>query len=78
MSELLVPEKTDLGWVVEIPSEMAQALGIEEGSIAVLYGKDGNVRVEILPPPSSELLKEAQETYAELKDTFAELKRLGD
>ena len=78
MSELLIPQKTDLGWIVEIPAEMAHALGVAEGSIAVLYGKDGNVGVEILPPPSLELLEEVRETYAELKETFAELKRLGD
>jgi hypothetical protein len=78
MSGLLAPEKTDLGWIVEIPTEMAHALGIAEGSVAVLYGKDGNVGVEILPPPSTELLEEVRETYTELKETFAELKRLGD
>ncbi|MGH9766173.1 MAG: hypothetical protein ACREAB_01960 [Blastocatellia bacterium] len=78
MSGLLIPRKTDLGWIVEIPTEMAHALGIAEGSIAVLYGKDGNIGVEIFPPPSAELLEEAHETYAELKETFAELKRLGD
>lgn len=78
MSGLLVPEKTDLGWLVEIPTEMAYALGIAEGSVAVFYGKDGNVSVEILPPPSPELLKEVRETYVELKETFTELKRLGD
>lgn len=78
MSGLLVPQQTDLGWIVEIPNEMAHALGISEGSIAILYGKDGAIGVEILPPPSPELLEEARETYAELKETFAEMKRLGD
>ncbi|MCI0392514.1 MAG: hypothetical protein MOB07_27600 [Acidobacteria bacterium] len=78
MSGLIAPQKTDLGWVVEISAEMAHALGIAEGSVAVLYGKEGNVGVEILPPPSPELMEEAHETYAELKETFEELKRLGD
>ena len=78
MSELLVPQKTDLGWIVEIPTEMAHAVGVAEDSIPVLYGKDSDVGVEILPPPSPELLEEARETYEELKETFADLKRLGD
>ena len=35
------PQKTDLGWVIEIPPEMAQAMGVAEGSLVVLYPKEG-------------------------------------
>ena len=50
MSGLLTPKKTDRGWVVETPPERAEALGIAEGSLVVLYAKSGSVEVEILPP----------------------------
>jgi len=78
MSGVLVPQKSDIGWIIEIPHDLARSLEIVEGSIAILYGKNGNVGVEILPPPSPEFLDEVRETYEELKETFAELKRRGD
>jgi hypothetical protein len=79
MGMVLAPEKNDVGWVIEIPSDVAFSLGVAEGSVALLYGKNGNVGVEIPPPPPwSELLDEARETHDELKETFAELKRRGD
>jgi len=38
MSSILTPQKTD-SWVVEMPLEMTQALGVSEGSLAVLHAK---------------------------------------
>ena len=78
MNRIHTPQKTDQGWVVEIPAELIQALGVAEGSQAVLSVRDNRLEVAILPSPSPELLEEIRETYAELKDTFAELKRRGD
>ncbi|MGH9837627.1 MAG: hypothetical protein ACREEM_02460 [Blastocatellia bacterium] len=78
MSAVLTTQKNEVGWVVEIPSDVARSPGVAEGSVALLYGKDGNVGVEILSPPSPELLDEVHETYDELKETFAELRRRGD
>ena len=78
MNSFHTPQKTDQGWVVDIPAELIQALGVAEGSQAMLEVRDNRLEVAILPPPSPELLEEIRETYAELKDTFAELKRRGD
>jgi len=78
MSITTTPQKTDLGWVIEVPYEMAQALGVGEGSLAVLHAKDGSIEVEILPPPSPELEESARRIYEKYKDAFEEMKRLGD
>lgn len=74
----ITPQKTDLGWVVEIPPEIARALGVADGSLAVLHPQDGSLEVEILPPPSPELKAEVRRICEELGETFEELKRLGD
>jgi len=37
MSSILTPERADQGWVVQLPYEMTQALGVSEGSLAVLH-----------------------------------------
>jgi hypothetical protein len=73
-----VTQKTDLGWVIEVPAEIANVLGLAEGSFAVLSTKVGRLDVEILPPPTPDLLKSVRETCKEFKDAFAEMKRLGD
>lgn len=78
MSITTTPQKTNLGWVIEVPYEMAQALGVGEGSLAVLHAKDGSIEVEILPPPSPELEESARRIYEKYKDAFEEMKRLGD
>jgi hypothetical protein len=58
--------------------EMAHAAGVAEGSLVVLYFKDGSVTGEILPPPSDELREEVRQVDEEFGDAFAEMKRLGD
>ncbi len=78
MSGTLTPQKTDLGWVIEIPKEMAQAMGVAEGSIAVLHPSAGSFEVEILPPPSAELKESVRRVYEKYKEAFEEMKRLGD
>ena len=78
MSDLLTPQKSDLGWVIEIPAEMAQAMGVAEGSLAVLHTKAGSFEVEILPPPSPELKQSIHRIHDKFKDAFEEMKRLGD
>jgi hypothetical protein len=72
-----IPQKTDRGWIIEIPAEMAQAMEVEEGSIAVLHIRTGTVEVEVLPPPSSELDRSVDRIFDKYKDTFEEMKRLG-
>ncbi len=78
MSSVMVPQKTKEGWIIDLAPDLAQALGVAEGSIGILYVNDGKLSYEILPPPGSELEHEFQLAYAELKDTLAEMKRLGD
>ncbi len=78
MNSLITPQQTTQGWVIEIPSEFAKALGVAEGSFALLHATDGNLAIEYLPPPSQELIDEIEETWEELKDAFEEMKRRGD
>jgi hypothetical protein len=78
MSEVITPQKTDLGWVMEVPLEMAQALKVAPGSIAILYPKEGVLETEILPAPTDELRADFERLYQKYEATFKELKRLGD
>lgn len=78
MSTLLTPNKTEQGWVVTMSPEMARAAGVAEGSLIVLYLKEGSVSAEILPPPSEEMQRSVQESIDKFGDAFAEMKRLGD
>lgn len=78
MTSITIPQKTDLGWVVDVPKEIAYALGIAEGSIALLHVKEGRLELEMLPPPSKELVESVRQTYEQFKDAFDEMKRLGD
>jgi hypothetical protein len=75
---ILTPKKTDQGWVVEMPLEMTQALGVPEGSLAVLYAGQAALEVEILPPVSSEIKDAARRIVDKHRDAFEEMKRLGD
>ena len=51
MSSTTTPQKTDLGWVIDVPNEIARALSLAEGSIAILHVNDGRLEVEMLPRP---------------------------
>jgi len=50
MGDVFSPEKTGRGWVMDIPPEMAKTMGVEEGSVIVLYPREGSMSYEILPP----------------------------
>jgi hypothetical protein len=78
MSDVLSPEKTGRGWIMDIPPEMAKALGVEEGSVIVLYPREGRMRYEILPPLAPDMQASVLQTCEEFKEAFAEMKRLGD
>ncbi len=75
---VISPHKTELGWIMEIPEDMAAALQVKPGSIALLYPKEGSLESEILPPPSPELEAEFERLFNKYADTLEELKRLGD
>ncbi len=78
MSAVLTPQKTETGWIMEVPTEMADIMKVAPGSFVVLYPKEGALETEILPAPSDELLADFERMYEKYKDTCAELERLGD
>ena len=78
MSEMLSLRKPGRGWVIEIPTEMAAAMCVEEGSVIVLYPREGGMSYEILPPLPPDMKASVLETCEKLKEAFAEMKRLGD
>jgi hypothetical protein len=78
MAEVITPQKTELGWIMEIPAEMAAILKVEPGSIALIYPKEGRLEAEILPPPSAELKEDFERLFNKYRDTFEALKRIGD
>ncbi|MFN7944376.1 MAG: hypothetical protein U0Z53_03415 [Blastocatellia bacterium] len=78
MSSVLIPKKTEQGWVIEMPPEMARAVGVAEGSLLILNAGEGGISTEILPPPTPEPEAAAQRLYQKYRDVFAELKRVGD
>jgi 3-deoxy-D-arabino-heptulosonate 7-phosphate (DAHP) synthase len=73
-----IPQKTDLGWIIEIPTEMAQSMEVEEGSIAILHAKAGTIEVEVIPPPSKELDRSVNRILGKYSEAFEEMHRLGD
>lgn len=72
------PRKTDEGWIIDIPPDMADVMGIAHGSIGVLYPSQKGISIEILPPPSPKLVSSVLETCEEFHEAFEEMKRLGD
>ena len=78
MSDVLSPQKTGRGWIVDVPPEMAKALGVDEGSVIVLYPHEGGMSYEILPPLSPAMKASVLETCEQFKEAFAKMKRLGD
>ena len=77
MSISLTPEKTDRGWVIESPDEMAKTMGVSSGSVAMLHTAQGTIEVKVLPP-SPELDESVHRIHDKYKEAFAEMKRLGD
>ncbi len=75
---LPTPHHSDQGWILDVPPEMARAMGVAEGSRMVLRPKDGGADVEVLPPPTPELKAAARRLYDKYKDAFSEMKRRGD
>jgi hypothetical protein len=77
MRDVLIPEKTGRGWIMDLPPEMAAAMSVEEGSVIVLYPREGG-SYEILPPLPPDMRASVSQTCEEFKDAFAQMKRLGD
>ncbi len=75
---VLIPQKTEHGWVVQMTTEMATEADAPEGSFLVFYLRKGGVSAEILPPATEEMKRSVEESIDKFKDAFAEMKRLGD
>lgn len=71
-------KQTEMGWIIEIPDDFAESVGIEKESIGLLQYKNGKIEVEILPPPSPKIKEISERLGEKYKDFFAEMKRLGD
>ncbi len=71
-------QKSEIGWIIEIPDEFAEKVGIEKNSIGLLEYKDGKIAVEVLPPPPPEVEKSVDRIFNKYKEAFEEMKRLGD
>lgn len=76
MSEITI-QKSDKGWIVELPDDFSQEIGVEKGSIAVLRGNKGKIEAEIMAP-SPGIEKSIDRIHEKWKDAFTELKRIGD
>ena len=72
------PRKTDEGWIIDIPTDMADVMGIAHGSVGVLYPSRNSISIEILPPPAPELVSSVLETCEEFREAFEGMKKLGD
>ena len=78
MASIHTPTQTEQGWVVDIPEEIARAQNVPEGSMVLMHFKDGNLSLEILPPPSPALVESSRRIANKYKEAFAEMKRHGD
>jgi hypothetical protein len=78
MSRITTPRKTELGWVIDLPPEIAETLAVEPKSIVLLYAKEGTLATEILPPPTAEVETEFARLWEKHQATMTELQRLGD
>lgn len=57
---------------------MTQALGVSEGSLAVLHPTEAGMEVEILPPVPREIKDAARRIVAKHNDVLMQIKRLDD
>jgi hypothetical protein len=78
MNNQTIIQKSDKGWIIELPDEFAESIGVEKNSIGLLGYKNGKIEVEVLPPPSPELEKSVDRIFNKYKDAFEEMKRLSD
>ncbi|HWP53456.1 MAG TPA: hypothetical protein VN476_04940 [Pyrinomonadaceae bacterium] len=78
MSELLIPTKSERGWVIQMSSEMAREAHAAEGSYLVIYLSESGISAEILPPATDEIKASVERSIEKFGDAFAEMKRVGD
>ena len=77
MSELIL-KKSNKGWIVELPEDFTDTLGVQKGSMAVLYAGEGKIEADIIPPPSSKLKNISTRIAEKYREAFEEIKQLDD
>ncbi len=63
---------------VKIDAETRKQLGIAPKAIVIMHSNNGKIEVEVLPPPTPDLIVASDRLYRKYKDVSEELKRLGD
>ena len=63
---------------VKIDAETRKQLGIAQNAIVIMPSNNGRIEVEILPPPTPDLVAASDRLYKKYKEVSEELKRLGD
>ncbi|HEX4949140.1 MAG TPA: hypothetical protein VFZ34_20860 [Blastocatellia bacterium] len=78
LTSLDTPQKTDQGWVIDIPPDMADVMGVAHGSIGILYPRPDGISIEVIPPLAPDLMESVKEICEQFREDFEEMKRLGD
>lgn len=78
MNNQTIIQKSERGWIIELPDDFTEEIGVNKKSIGLLNYKDGKIEVEILPPASEELEKSVDRILEKYNDAFEEMKRIGD
>lgn len=65
-------------WLVEIPANVIEELGLAQGSKVALTINNSEVSGDILPPLSDRLAEISKRTLEKNREVYEELKRLGD
>lgn len=65
-------------WLVEIPSNIIEELGLAQGSRIALTINNGEVSGDVLPPMSDKLKEISKSILEKRREVYEELKRLGD
>jgi hypothetical protein len=65
-------------WILELPAELCQREGYEEGTMASLTFKDGAIQASFIRPPSKKLRDISQKLLKKNRKLYEELKRIGD
>ena len=77
MNNVITPQKTENGWIIEIDDDFAAELGVAKGSIALLNARDGRIETEVLSP-SPGLDGRIKRLADKYQDYFQEMKKIGD
>jgi hypothetical protein len=78
MSDVLIPQKGERGWIISMTPEMAREADVAEGSLLVIYLNQTGISVEVFPPATDKIKNGIQQSVEKFGDAFAEMKRLGD